>query len=146
METEPDFLRFSSNTTSPLSGVEESSLPMRCQLIQKQAVKKQKPESAQHSLEMAKLSLLQQIQIKPILSNVDSEELVGQQVPSELRNLRDRAVELRLGQNIINMIYDTQEADNTGQSQYHQVSWLVHLSIPRKTTRSHLATLCNLRL
>ncbi|XP_038153207.1 uncharacterized protein LOC119791263 isoform X2 [Cyprinodon tularosa] len=95
---------------------EESSSPSTCQLVRKQVATKKKPESAQ-SLEMAKLSLLQQIQ-RTLASNEDSNELFGQQVASELRNIRDGAVQLRLKRNIMNMIYDALEADRTGPSQY----------------------------
>ncbi|XP_015248611.1 PREDICTED: uncharacterized protein LOC107096463 [Cyprinodon variegatus] len=96
---------------------EDSSSSLTCQLVQKKEETKQKPQSAQQCLEMAELSLLQQIQ-KTLVSNADSTELFGQQVASELRNIRDRAIQLRLRRNIMNMIYDAQEAEHIGQSQY----------------------------
>ncbi|KAM4565474.1 uncharacterized protein V3H82_014502 isoform 2-T2 [Fundulus diaphanus] len=116
VESEADVLS-SSDATSPVSVVqeEESSPPVTCQPVQKQRVKKQKPQSAQHSLEMTKLSLLQQVQ-KALSSTADPAELFGQQVASELRNIKDRAVQLRLKRDIMNMIYDAQEAESVCQS------------------------------
>ncbi|XP_035988175.1 uncharacterized protein LOC110367769 isoform X9 [Fundulus heteroclitus] len=116
VEREADVLS-SSDSTSPVSVVqeEESSPPVTCQPVQKQRVKKQKPQSAQPSLEMVKLSLLQQIQ-KTLSSTADPAELFGQQVATEIRIIEDKAVYARLKRNIMNMIYEAQEAESVCQS------------------------------
>ncbi|CAI5661128.1 uncharacterized protein LOC112842915 [Oreochromis niloticus] len=111
----------SSNTTSPVSVSQEeentSNSPPISESkgrLKRHRVQKYAPKSAEHSIEMTKLSLLQQVQQTLSASNADSEELFGQQVASELRNIKDRALQLRLKRNIMNMIYDTQEAEQGG--------------------------------
>lgn len=121
MGIEEDVL-MSSNTTSPVSVSQEeentsNSPPISestGRLVKRPRVQKHAPKSTEHSIEMTKLSLLQQVQQTLSASNADSEELFGQQVASELRNIKDRALQLRLKRNIMNMIYDTQEAEQGG--------------------------------
>ncbi|KAL3976395.1 hypothetical protein ACER0C_022281 [Sarotherodon galilaeus] len=110
-------------------------------------VQKPSPKSAEHSIDMAKLSLLQQVQKILSGSNADSEELFGQQVASELRNIKDRALQLRLKRNIMNMIYDTQEAEQGSHSQFagSQVRppWYpIHPHQPPPTARPHQPSQC----
>ncbi|KAL3992616.1 interferon gamma receptor 1 [Sarotherodon galilaeus] len=141
MGIEADVL-MSSNTTSPVSVSQEeentsNSPPISestGRLVKRPRVQKHAPKSAEHSIEMTKLSLLQQVQQTLSASNADSEELFGQQVASELRNIKDRALQLRLKRNIMNMIYDTQEAEQGGHhSQFVTAS---HLGIPPNLIRS----------
>ncbi|KAL3971397.1 fumarate hydratase, class II [Sarotherodon galilaeus] len=118
MGIEADVL-MSSNTTSPVSVSQEeentSNSPPTSEStgrpVKRCRVQKHAPKSAEHSTEMTKLSLLQQVQQTLSACNADSEELFGQQVASELRNIKDRALQLQLKRNIMNMIYDTQEAE-----------------------------------
>lgn len=66
---------------------------------------------------MAKPSLLQLVQDTLAGSSANSEELFGQQVALELRNIKDRAVKLRLKRAIMNISYDTQEAKQGSHAQ-----------------------------
>lgn len=124
METEADVFN-SSNTTSPVSVTQEEENPLNTSQVTESTVlpvkrprmHKPKSKSADHSIELAKLSLLQQVQDTLSASNADSEELFGQQVASELRSIKDRTLQLRLRRNIMNIIYDTQEAEQAGNSQ-----------------------------
>ncbi|XP_055020895.1 uncharacterized protein LOC129412059 [Boleophthalmus pectinirostris] len=125
VETESDVFT-SSDTASPVSVTQEEEnasnsstvTPSTDQPVKRPKVQKVKPKSTEHSIEMAKLSLLQQVQNTLSGSNADSEEVFGQQVASELRNIKDRALQLRLRRNIMNIIYDTQEAEQAGHSQF----------------------------
>lgn len=114
------------NTTSPVSVAqkEESSstssqvMESTGQPAKRPRLTKHTPKSAEHSIEMAKLALLQQVQQTLAGSNADSEQLFGQQVASELRNIKGRALQLRLRRNIMNIIYDTQEVEHAGHAQF----------------------------
>lgn len=43
--------------------------------------------------------------------------MFGQQVANELRNVKDKALQLKLRRNIMNMLYDAQEAEQASQYQ-----------------------------
>lgn len=113
VDTEADVEDVTSNISSSLSeATEDPSPPVQVSSghsVKRPRVQKPSAKSAEHNIEMVKLSLLQQVQKTLSASDADSEERFGQQVASELRNIKNPALQLRLRRNIMNLIYDVQE-------------------------------------
>lgn len=92
-----------------MSTTEDPSPPAKVssgRSVKRPRVQKPNSKSAEHNTEMAKLSLLQKTLSG---SDADSEERFGQQVASELRNINNPALQLRVKRKIMNVIYDAQE-------------------------------------
>ncbi|KAK5848786.1 hypothetical protein PBY51_008479 [Eleginops maclovinus] len=113
VDIDADVEDVTSNISSPLSEpTENPSPPVKVssgQSSKRPRVQKSNSKFDEHNLEMAKLFVLQQVQKTLSGSDADSEERFGQQVASELRNLTNPAVQLRVRRNIMNLIYDAQE-------------------------------------
>jgi len=75
-----------------------------------------KAKSSDSNIEMAKLTLLKQVHSTLSATNYCL-EMFDQQVANELRNVKDNALQLRLRRNIMNMLYDAQEAEQASQYQ-----------------------------
>jgi len=75
-----------------------------------------KAKSSDSNIEMAKLTLLKQVHSTLSATNYCL-EMFDQQVANELRNVKDNALQLRLRRNIMNMLYDAQEAERASQYQ-----------------------------
>ncbi|KAK7918607.1 hypothetical protein WMY93_009891 [Mugilogobius chulae] len=75
-------------------------------------VKKSKKTTPEENIETAKLELLKQVQSTLSASaNADSDDIFGQQVAVELRNIKDKTLKLRVKRKIMNMLYDMQEEE-----------------------------------
>ncbi|XP_063048451.1 uncharacterized protein LOC134442034 [Engraulis encrasicolus] len=110
---EEDSIVSMSNTPSPVTVTpdEETTPPTEST---GQAVKRPratKPTMKAADMEMVKLSLLQRVQNTLESPPADAEEVFGQQVASEVRSIKDRVLQLRLKRDIMNLIYDAQEAE-----------------------------------
>lgn len=79
-----------SNTPSPVSSSESTD-----RSVKRPRVLKPKPKTAVHNMDMVKLSLLQQVHKIVATSTPDYEKLFGQQEASELRAIKDRALQSR---------------------------------------------------
>lgn len=63
------------------------------------------------NIKLAELSLLKQVHSMLSSTANDSEEVFGQQVANELRNIKDQVDQHRVKRNIMNLLYDAPEAE-----------------------------------
>lgn len=96
---------------------EEASESVHADTAKRPRLTRTKAKPLESNIEMAKLTLLKQVHSTLSAANNDSLEVFGQQVANELRNIKDKAVQLRLRRNIMNMLYDAQEAEQASQYQ-----------------------------
>lgn len=105
----------SSSVVSVLEG--ETSESVWDYTVKKPRLAKAKEKPSDSNIEMEKLKLLKQVHSTLSATNNDCLEVFGQQVANELRNVKDKAMQLRLRRSIMNMLYDAQEAEQASQYQ-----------------------------
>lgn len=95
----------------------ETSESVRGDTAKRPRLGRTKAKPSDSNNEMAKLTLLKQVHSTLSATNNDCLEMFGQQVANELRNVKDKALQLRIRRNIMNMLYDAQEAEQASQYQ-----------------------------
>jgi hypothetical protein len=99
----------------------ETSESVRGDTAKRPRLGRTKAKPSDSNIEMAKLTLLKQVHSTLSATNNDCLEMFGQQVANELRNVKDKALQLRLRRNIMmlhdHMLYDAQEAEQASQYQ-----------------------------
>lgn len=94
----------------------ETSESVRGDTAKRPRLGRTKAKPSDSNIEMAKLTLLKQVHSTLSATN-DCLEMFGQQVANELSNVKDKTLQLKLRRNIMNMLYDAQEAEQASQYQ-----------------------------